>query len=105
MSDEGRDPPPSAGRAVVLAVDDDAADLAVLRRELAKRYGVDYEVRALYRPPPRRSASSQDLRVNGGPVALVLAGHWMTETPGTDLLGTRPRPPPDRQERLARHLG
>ena len=73
-------------RPVVMAVDEAPDDLAAVQRELSKRYGEDYEVRALT-SPSSAMRQLQDLRDNDRPVALVLAGHWMTEMLGTDLLG------------------
>jgi thioredoxin reductase (NADPH) len=72
-------------RAVVLAVDDDPVSLAHVERELTKRYGTDYEVRA-------RSESSaalallRDLRATALPVALVLADLEMSDGNGVELL-------------------
>jgi thioredoxin reductase (NADPH) len=73
-------------RAVVLAVDDDPDALATLESELSKRYGDDYEVWC-ESSPARALRRLQDRKDDGGPVALVLASHWMADIPGTELLG------------------
>jgi thioredoxin reductase (NADPH) len=83
--DEGV-PSEASDRAVILAVDDDPDDLAVLARELRNRYGHDYDVRC------ERSAAAglrllHELQASRRLVALVLASQWMGEMPGTDLLG------------------
>jgi thioredoxin reductase (NADPH) len=86
MPDEARDRPASSGRATILAVDDGPEDLDVLRRELGKRYGVDYDVRCEASAAAALRAL-EDLARHQQPVALVLAHQWMSEMPGTELLG------------------
>jgi thioredoxin reductase (NADPH) len=72
-------------RAVVLAVDDRAEDLARLRRELETRYGADYDV-LCEDSPAAALRTLHDLRARSVPVALVLASQWMDEMVGTDVL-------------------
>jgi thioredoxin reductase (NADPH) len=73
-------------RPVILLVDDDVASLAIVDREVRKRYGADYRVVA--------KQSTQDaldelqrLHDAGEPVALVLADQWMPGMPGAEFLG------------------
>jgi len=70
---------------LLLAVDEDPAVLARVERELTRRYGGDYRVRA------ERSAADalralESLREEGAPVALVLADQWLSGTTGAELL-------------------
>src|SRR5689334_10203908 len=99
--DEGPDPRPEAGlppgrdrsgceplmaRAAIVVVDEEAADLARLGRELRKRYGQDYEI-------IEASSGSETLEAlktlqrTERPVAVVLAAHWMKPMTGIELLG------------------
>ena len=72
-------------RPVILAVDDDQQERSLLRRELQKRYGFDYEVMAL-------ASAEEALAVlylfhrTGREPALVLADQWLPRTSGTELL-------------------
>src|SRR6478672_7723577 len=71
---------------VVLAVDDDAAALARIERELTQRYGWDYRV--VCEPSPRAAAAAlRTMQDEGSRVAIVLAAQWMSEAEGTELLG------------------
>jgi thioredoxin reductase (NADPH) len=67
------------------AVDDHGEDLETIQRELAKRYGADYDVLA------ERSAASalqrlEELRAMGAPVAILLAPLEMTAMTGISYL-------------------
>ncbi len=75
-----------SGQPVILVVDDDMSSLTITEQELRKRYGRDYRVLA------RQSAAAaleelRRLRLEGRPVALVLADQTMPEMPGADFLG------------------
>ena len=71
---------------VIMAVDDDLASLAILDRELRKRYDRDYLV------VTRQSATAaldelRRRRQAGEAIALVLADQYMPEMEGAELLG------------------
>jgi thioredoxin reductase (NADPH) len=72
-------------RPILLAVDDDVADLRGISRELHKRYGEDYRV-LCERYPEAALRRLQDLEEAGEEVALVLADQWMVEMSGSDFL-------------------
>ena len=67
----------------ILAVDDEPSVLAVVGRDLRKRYGADYDV--------RRASSGAEaletleaLRLEGRDVALILADQRMPQMTGVD---------------------
>jgi len=71
---------------VILVVDDDMTSLTITEQELRKRYGRDYRVLA------RQSAAAaldelRRLKIEGQPVALILADQVMPEMSGPDFLG------------------
>ena len=71
---------------VILVVDDDMTSLTITEQELRKRYGRDYRVLA------RQSAAAaldelRRLKIEGQPVALILADQVMPEMSGADFLG------------------
>ena len=71
---------------VILVVDDDMTSLTITEQELRKRYGRDYRVLA------RQSAAAaldelRRLKIDGQPVALILADQTMPEMSGADFLG------------------
>ena len=72
-------------RPVLLAVDDDPMALAAVKRELTKRYGVDYRVicEAGAEAGLRGLEQIQD---DGGQVALLLADQWMPAMTGVQFL-------------------
>jgi thioredoxin reductase (NADPH) len=72
-------------RPLLLAVDDDQTELAVIRGELERRYGEDYLVRCADSAPKALSELAT-AREAEHPVALVLADQWMPETTGSELL-------------------
>jgi thioredoxin reductase (NADPH) len=74
-----------ASRPVLLAVDDDVADLREISRELHKRYGEDYRV-VCERSPEAALGRLQALEEAGEEVALVLADQWMAAMNGPDFL-------------------
>jgi thioredoxin reductase (NADPH) len=78
-------PEARTSRPVLLAVDDDVADLRGISRELHKRYGEDYRV-LCERYPEAALRRLQDLQEAGEEVALVLADQWMVEMSGPDFL-------------------
>jgi thioredoxin reductase (NADPH) len=71
---------------VLLAVDDDQAQVRELERELGDRYSRDYRV-VCTASPADALATLEDLAQAGEEVALVLAGQWLPETTGSELLG------------------
>ena len=78
-------PASRASRPVMLAVDDNVADLRGISRELHKRYGEDYRV-VCERHPEAALGRLQDLQEAGEDVALVLADQWMAGISGPDFL-------------------
>lgn len=78
MNEEARSP-------LVVAIDDDANARPVLERQLVKRYGDDYDIR-MVASPAHALRLLNEAQETGQPVALVLASHWMSEMPGTDVL-------------------
>jgi thioredoxin reductase (NADPH) len=73
------------GLPAILAVDEDADSLAGVERELSRRYGSDYSVRASTSAEAALAALEQ-LREAGEQVALVLADHWLSGSTGAELL-------------------
>ena len=73
------------GAPVILAVDDDPADLAGVERELVARYARDYDVVCVASADEARSRLAE-LR-DGGEVALVLAGLALGGTTCSELFG------------------
>jgi thioredoxin reductase (NADPH) len=73
------------GLPVLLAIDEDPDRLAHVERELSRRYGGDYAVRA-ERSAPAALAALEAARESGDAVALVLADQWLGGITGTDLL-------------------
>ena len=71
---------------VILAVDDELVSLAIVERELRKRYGADYRVVAKQSPQDALD-ELQHIAEGGGQTALVLADQWMPGMSGTDFLG------------------
>jgi thioredoxin reductase (NADPH) len=73
------------GLPVILATDEDPDRLADVERQLSRRYGGDYSVRAAASAPAALAALEQ-MREAGEQVALVLADHWLSGTTGAELL-------------------
>jgi aromatic ring-cleaving dioxygenase len=71
---------------VILVVDDSDDDLALLRRELNKRYGEDYEVIAESQPQ-QALQTLKGLVDNRQDVVIFLADQWLEEIEGIFLLG------------------
>jgi thioredoxin reductase (NADPH) len=70
---------------VILVVDEDPGALREVARELRDRYTRDYRV--ISTPSPQEAlASLESLAAAGEEVALVLAGHSLSEMPGAELL-------------------
>ena len=69
---------------VLFAVEDDADALRDIERELGDRYGRHYRVVCMRSGEAR--ATLEDLAAAGDEVALVLAGQWLSETTGSELL-------------------
>jgi len=71
---------------VLVAVDDDRECLSALERELGDRYSRDYRI--VCTPSADDAlAKLESLAEEGEEVALVLAGQWLPETTGSELLG------------------
>jgi thioredoxin reductase (NADPH) len=71
---------------VLVAVDDDPECLSTLERELGDRYSRDYRI--ICTPSPAEALSTLErLAEEGEEVCLVLAGQWLPETTGSELLG------------------
>jgi thioredoxin reductase (NADPH) len=70
---------------VLVAVEEDPAALRDVERELHDRYGRDYRVMCMRFPRQARSRL-EDLAAAGEQVALVLAGQWLSEMTGSELL-------------------
>lgn len=78
-------PPGGSPAPVLLAVEDDPAGLRDVERELRARYENHYRV-ICTRSPDEALASLAGLSDAAADVALVLAGQWLPETTGSDLL-------------------
>ena len=70
---------------VILAVDDDPADLGLLEDELRKRYSGDYEV-FCYTSAREALETLERLQASGAQAALLMADQWMPEMTGMDFL-------------------
>jgi thioredoxin reductase (NADPH) len=83
-------------RPVLMAVDDDPVALGMLKRELGKRYGVNYRVICEANAEAGLQALEQ-IGAAGGQVTLVLADQWMPAMTGAAFLARAHRlhPPPN----------
>src|SRR5215471_10829219 len=72
-------------RPLFVATTDNPAHEALLRTELAGRYGAAYRV-LLTRSPNAAQSALEEARAGGTPVAVVLAGQRMAEMNGSALL-------------------
>ena len=72
-------------RPVVLAVDDEPAARSSIEGELRKRYGADYEVRCEGSSTAGLAALEQ-VKAQGGEVALVVADLWLPDMTGVEFL-------------------
>lgn len=70
---------------ILLALDENAADLAHLKRELEDRYGRHYDVVSVG-SPDEAHAQLKHFATSGVEVALVLAGQWRAGEPNRRLL-------------------
>ena len=95
---------PARERPLLLAVDDSDEDLAVIRDELARRYGEDYEI-SCARSAPQALAELARFCEAGHPVALVLADQWMPGTSGSELLARVRRDHPKAKRALLIEFG
>jgi thioredoxin reductase (NADPH) len=95
---------PRAPRPALLAVDDNEEDLAVIRDELHRRYGEDYQVFCA-RSAAEALAELDRVREAGRPVALVLADQWMPEVTGSELLARVRREHPEAKRGLLIEFG
>ena len=74
-------------RPVILVVDGDADDLAIIERELQDRYGRHYEVVSA-RTPDQACAHLEDFAASQVEVALILVGPWRASEPGDQVMRT-----------------
>jgi thioredoxin reductase (NADPH) len=72
-------------RPVIVCVDDDPVALAVVERELTKRYGVDYELRSATSGESAKTLI-RSIVAEGRDLALVIADAAMPQTTGIDVL-------------------
>jgi thioredoxin reductase (NADPH) len=70
---------------VLIAIDDNPDDLALIERELRKRYDEDYRV-VCEASTETGLKALQQLKAAGDEVAIVLADQWMPGMNGTELL-------------------
>ena len=75
----------NGARAAIVIVSGDPGTREVLRRELSKRYGADYQVVACG-SPGELAARLRDLRAAGLPVALVMGGVGGQDPAGIEVL-------------------
>jgi thioredoxin reductase (NADPH) len=73
-------------RATIIAVDDDEQSLAIVERELNKRYRADYRV-ICRRSPAIALGDLQLCAAREQQVALIMADQWMPEMSGAEFLG------------------
>ena len=76
---------PSSDTPTLLAVDDEPPALERIERELTRRYAADYRV-VCESSAKAALATLEQIRADGGDVALVLADQWMPELTGSELL-------------------
>jgi len=82
------EPSETAGaQAAIVIVSRDPGAREVLRRELSKRYGADYQI-VVCGWPGELGAWMRDLRTAGLPVALVIGGVGAQDHEGIDVLAT-----------------
>jgi thioredoxin reductase (NADPH) len=92
---------------VIIAVDDDATQLAAVERELRSRYEPDYRACCLSTPAEALTMLAE-LTASGDDVALVMAAEELAGAPGTEFLGEVARFFPHAQRALLigwGHLG
>ena len=73
-------------RPLLLAVDPDPESLSRIEHELSRRFGSDFRVRG-ESDGTSALALLETAAQRRDPVALVLADPWLTDVPGTELLG------------------
>jgi thioredoxin reductase len=76
---------PSGAQAAIVIVSGEPGAREVLRRELSKRYGADYQIVACARPADL-APWMRDLRAAGLPVALVIGGVGAYDPDGIEVL-------------------
>jgi thioredoxin reductase (NADPH) len=77
----------AGAHAAIIIVGRDPGSRHILRRELSKRYGGDYQIVVCARPA-ELAARVQDLRAAGLPVALVIGGVGARDPDGIKVLAT-----------------
>jgi thioredoxin reductase (NADPH) len=97
-------PAPRGLRPALVAVDDSEDDLGLIRKELERRYGDDYDV-SCAQSAREALAELRRAREDGHPVALVLADQWMPEMTGTELLAAVRRDHPEAKRGLLIEFG
>ena len=91
-------------RPVLMAVDDEPAALGAIEGELRKRYGDHYQVECVATPEAGLGRLEQ-LKGDGGQLALVLADQWMPSMTGIEFLRHARRLHPRAQRGGAHQLG
>ena len=89
---------------VLMAVDDDAAELLGIEQTLRDRYGRHYRVECTRSPFEARTLLEQ-LAAADDDVALVLAGQWLDGMTGSELLDEARRLHPHAKRALLIALG
>lgn len=82
---DGRASGGGESRPAIVAVDADAADLALIERELERRYGQDYHI-VCARSPGEAFEQLEAMHRACADVAVVLAEQWLGEETGADFL-------------------
>jgi thioredoxin reductase (NADPH) len=91
-------------RPALVVVDDDGAALARAGAELRRRYSGDYDV-VCCASANAALVELEHLRDGGREVAVVLAGQWMSDLTGVDLLARTHRLHPDAKRGLLVDFG
>ena len=88
----------------LVAIEEDPGARADIERELRDRYARHYRV-ICPASPAEALADLEQLAAAGEEVALVLAGQWLSEMTGSELLDAVAPPSPAREARAADRVG
>ncbi|MBX3064885.1 MAG: FAD-dependent oxidoreductase [Anaerolineae bacterium] len=72
-------------KSIVMAVDENAQDIAILEQELLKRYGADYDI-VCEHTPEQSLRRLESLQAAGTPVLILLAARDMASMTGSEFL-------------------
>ena len=72
-------------RPVVFVIDDNGGVVRALRDHLSRRFGEDFRIIGQSSVTAGLSVL-RDLAASGEPVALLIAGHQLSDMPGVDFL-------------------